>query len=55
MFNDNEFLNELHSTVLNRKGLIKHLNTGIQNSEFLINEIEPNVRIERAIIIIPGK
>ena len=43
MFNDNEFLNELHSTVLNRKGLIKHLNTGIQNSEFLINEIEQHL------------
>tara|TARA_R110002049_G_scaffold59201_3_gene160406 strand:- start:4320 stop:5021 length:702 start_codon:yes stop_codon:yes gene_type:complete len=40
MFNDNEFLNELHSTILKRKRLIEHLNTGKTSSESLIKEIE---------------
>ena len=40
MFNDNEFLNELHTTIGKRKKLIQHLHTGIRNSEFLIKEIE---------------
>jgi hypothetical protein len=43
MFYDNEFLNELHTTILKRKRLIQHLNTGIRNSEFLIKEIEQHL------------
>ncbi len=39
MFTDNEFLNELHTTVTKRKRLIDHLNTGLENSESLIKEI----------------
>ncbi len=43
MFNDNEFLNELHTTIGKRKKLIQHLHTGIRNSEFLIQEIEQHL------------
>ncbi len=43
MFNDNEFLNELHITVNKRKQLISHLKNGKENSEFLIKEIEQHL------------
>tara|TARA_R100000935_G_scaffold21876_4_gene40570 strand:- start:127221 stop:127958 length:738 start_codon:yes stop_codon:yes gene_type:complete len=47
MFNDNEFLNELHTTIGKRKKLIQHLHTGIRNSEFLIQEIEQHLTEKR--------
>jgi Family of unknown function (DUF6090) len=47
MYNDNEFLNELHTTVIKRKKLIQHLNTGKRNSDFLIKEIEKHLSEKR--------